>query len=207
MNFLPFLLFVVAAHSSIVPRRQNGRVDPGTASDCTAWDDVNSSSKDWCQYILSEWGLLQDDFLSWVGKFLLESPSLSFLHASPLTTGHSRPRCFFSEPRSLQGLHRLQARKLLLRRSKLRSPTADANRHSLEATTVATAKPSTLVPSPTRPATTGTSARAGHPRLRRAFPPTAPSTTKPSRATTVRASLTSSTSRWNNSTRGTPPWA
>jgi len=65
MQFLPLLLLASTAHGGVVSRRQRGKVDAGTAPDCTAWDDVDSSSKNWCQYFLSEWGLSRDDFLSW----------------------------------------------------------------------------------------------------------------------------------------------
>ncbi len=66
MHLLLLLLLTAAVKGSALSRRQRGKVDPGTASDCTAWDDVDSSSKNWCQYFLSEWGLSRDDFLSWV---------------------------------------------------------------------------------------------------------------------------------------------
>jgi hypothetical protein len=48
-----------------VTRRQDGPVDPSTASDCTWYDTVTDKSED-CDYFAEEWGITRDDFVSYV---------------------------------------------------------------------------------------------------------------------------------------------
>lgn len=46
-------------------RRQDGPVDPSTASDCTWYDTAVDKSYD-CEYFADQWGITRDDFVSYV---------------------------------------------------------------------------------------------------------------------------------------------
>jgi len=96
-------------------RRQDGPVDPRTASDCTYFETALDKLYD-CKYYQNRWSLSAADVLDWVSHAHPQSLP------SPLrTAGLSEPS---SEPKPKGRLLRHQDRELVLRRSQQRPPPA-----------------------------------------------------------------------------------
>jgi hypothetical protein len=74
-HLLPASLLVGAALANPhLYRRQDGPVDPGTASDCTYYDTALDSTYT-CEYFEFNWGLSHEDFVSYVNLPLRTNPS------------------------------------------------------------------------------------------------------------------------------------
>lgn len=90
---LALALSAVSAQGRVHNRRQNGPVDPSTASDCTLFDDAVDATYT-CKYFEDLWALPHKDFVDWVSVLLQPGwPSLAFI---PLTSALSSFRTLVS---------------------------------------------------------------------------------------------------------------